>query len=326
MISDEKEHQTLNAPNLQVHEASSFSAQLNSERITLLELFGILLERWKTIVGTTILFSIIGVGYSLWLPNIYQSSVLLAPAQEPSQMGAMASQLSGLASLAGVSLGQSPDQTNEVAIASLTSRKFVDSFISKHRLLPELMALKKWDAKNNKLIFNSDIYDVKMATWHGHSFFNDSSEPTATDAYKAFKKILVIDQAKNTGFITISIDSQSPYLAKQWAEWLVVDINQWMKNRKIDASKRNIEYLEAQLRGTSVSDMVKTFNKLIEDETKQLMLAEAQPDYAFQIIDDAVVPELKIKPNRALICFIISIFGGLLGSIFVLCTSGKNDS
>ncbi len=229
----------------------------------------------------------------------------------------MANQFGGLASLAGIKLGQQGDNTTDIAIASLKSREFINEFISQHHLLPELMALKKWNEKNNQLVFNSDIYDSKTNTWHGKQFYNESNKPTASDAYKAFSKILSIKTDKETGFISLSINLKSPYLAEKWATWLVEDINHWMKVRKIDSTKRNIKYLEEQLSKTSVTDMVTTFNKLIEQQTKQLMLAEAQNEYAFQTIDRADVPQEKVKPHRLLIVIASMFLGLILSCSFV---------
>ena len=48
------------------------------------------------------------------------------------------------------------------------------------------------------------------------------------------------------------------------------------------------------------------------------MLANASPEYLFQTIDPAVVPELKAKPRRALIAVVGTLLGGMLGVLMVL--------
>ena len=50
---------------------------------------------------------------------------------------------------------------------------------------------------------------------------------------------------------------------------------------------------------------------LIESETKNKMLANTRQEFAFRVIDKAVVPEEPFKPNRKLIV----LFGGLIGVI-----------
>ncbi|HBC34395.1 MAG TPA: LPS O-antigen length regulator, partial [Marinobacter adhaerens] len=52
------------------------------DEIDLRELFATLWRGKWIIVLTTVVFAAMGVGYALYKPNIYQSSVLVAPAQE----------------------------------------------------------------------------------------------------------------------------------------------------------------------------------------------------------------------------------------------------
>lgn len=78
--------------------------------------------------------------------------------------------------------------------------------------------------------------------------------------------------------------------------------------------------------------MQSTFYKLIEEQTKSLMLAEVQDEFVFKVVDPAVVPEVKDSPKRALICIVFSFVGLLLGVLFVLFSflsikaKGKNKA
>ena len=51
---------------------------------------------------------------------------------------------------------------------------------------------------------------------------------------------------------------------------------------------------------------------------KTVMLTDARTDYAFQVIDPAVVPEMKNKPKRSIICIMSIILGFLVGVGVVL--------
>jgi LPS O-antigen subunit length determinant protein (WzzB/FepE family) len=54
--------------------------------------------------------------------------------------------------------------------------------------------------------------------------------------------------------------------------------------------------------------------RLIEAETKTLMLANGRSEYAFTIVDPAVAPEMRIRPRRTLIALLGLSFGLLLGT------------
>ena len=48
------------------------------------------------------------------------------------------------------------------------------------------------------------------------------------------------------------------------------------------------------------------------------MLAQVRPEYVFKTIDPAVVPEKKSKPQRALICVLGTLLGGMFAVVIVL--------
>jgi len=48
------------------------------------------------------------------------------------------------------------------------------------------------------------------------------------------------------------------------------------------------------------------------------MLAEASPEYAFVAVSPSMVPELKTQPQRALICILGTLLGGILSVLLVL--------
>ena len=291
------------------------------DEIDLKELFFILWKGKWIIVLTTIIFAVGGVFYALSLPNIYKAEAVLAPAQDGGQSGlaSMAAQFGGLASLAGINIGSGGTDSTAMALATLQSRQFINAFIHKHDLLVPLMAAKEWDARSNQLIINPEMYDEVHKQWVREVGPGKSVVPTDWESYKAFKEsILAIDEAKETGLVTLTVNYYSPELAQQWVTWLVEELNRWMKNKSLDETKRNIGYLEQQLEKTKVADMQSVFYQLIEEQTKKLMLAEVDNEFAFKTIDPAVIPEEKAKPKRALICVLTTFIGGMLGVAIVL--------
>ena len=64
--------------------------------------------------------------------------------------------------------------------------------------------------------------------------------------------------------------------------------------------------------------MREVFYTIIEEQTKNKMVAEASPDYAFVAVSPSMIPEEKSKPSRALICVLGTLLGGMLGVVIVL--------
>jgi uncharacterized protein involved in exopolysaccharide biosynthesis len=292
-----------------------------NDEIDLRELFSVIWAGKALIISITLLFAVASVALALWMPNIYKSEALLAPAEEAQGGGlsALANQFGGLASLAGINLGKSggTDKT-ELAIEVMKSRKFTSDFIEKHHILPELMAVDKWSLSDNKISYDPELYDINTKEWVRQVELPLQAKPSMQEAYKQFTKIFSVTSDKQSGLVTVSIEHKSPYVAKQWVDWLVTDINQVMKQRDVTEAKRSTEYLEKQIEQTNVADIRTVLYKLVEEQAKTIMFAEVRDEYIFKTIDPALVPEEKFKPKRALICVLGTLLGGMLAVFIVL--------
>jgi len=301
----------------------SFNAALTpvvDDEIDLLELFKALWRGKWWILLTTITGAGIAVAIAIWLPNVYRAEALLAPSaeQQGGGLGALAGQFGGLASLAGINLGGGGADKTGIAIEVAKSRQFVTAFVRKHQLEVPLIAAIKADKRSGDLILDPEIYDDAAKQWVREVPAGKSIEPTDWELVKAFNAITSVSLDKKSGLATVAIDYYSPQLAKQWVDWLVADLNQTMKQRDVADAERNIGYLKTQLAKTSVADMQTVFYKLIEEQTKTLMLAEVNQEYVFKTLDPAVVAEEKAKPKRALIAVLGTVLGGMVGVMLVL--------
>jgi uncharacterized protein involved in exopolysaccharide biosynthesis len=180
------------------------------------------------------------------------------------------------------------------------------------------MAVESWDVRSGGIIFDSASYDAASKTWVREVEVPKLPTPSAQEAHKAFSEILGVAQDKQTGYVTVSIEHQSPVVAAQWVNWLVEDVNAAVKAQDVAEAEKSIEYLREQVTNTSLADLQAVFFDLIQSQTETVMLAEVRQEYVFKTIDPAVVPEEKSKPSRALICVLGTLLGGMLGVVIVL--------
>lgn len=270
--------------------------------VTVAELGAALRDRWRLIVLVTFACVTIGLAAAMLLPKRYEARVVLAPvtdSQSGSALGGLLAQFGGIASLAGFSV--SGDDLQIEAYATLMSRAFTDEFIRENRLMPVLFD-GRWDATRE--------------TWRPSWWRED---PTSGDAFERFnEKIRFVTQDRQTGIVTLTIRWNNAQLAAEWANELVARVNHRLRERAINESRRNIEYLRLELDKTDVVAVRDSIARVMENEVRRAMLATARPDFAFRVIDPAVAAESHefASPNRKLIV-IGSLAAGLLLGLLI---------
>ena len=290
------------------------------DEIDLRELFGALWAGSRKIIAITAVFAFVSVIYALSLSDQYKATVLLAPAQsDSSDLSGALGQLGGLASLAGVDIGSGDSSEAQMAQEIMKSWSFIDVFIAENNISVEVYAAEGWSRGSNELQIDDDIYDAETKTWLVE---NDNTgevgPPSSWVLFQAFSERLVVSENKKSGLVSVSIEYYSPQIAKQWLDMYVAAINAHMQQRQMEKVTNNINYLQAQIENTSIAEMREVFYTIIAEQTKNKMLAEASPEYAFVAVSPSMVPEEKSQPERAFICIIGTLLGGILSVLLVL--------
>lgn len=237
------------------------------------------------ILSITAICAVAAVIYGFTATPIYRAEVVITETpNEGVGAASLASQFSGLASLAGVSLSPG-DAASREAQAVLKSRHLAEEFIKRNELTSELM-------------FGST---QPRTLWHAVEVFR--------------KKVVSFHDDKRTGTTTVAIDWKDPDISARWANGYVALANEVIRTRAIDDATRNITFLNGQISRTNVLEVQHVMYRLIENETKTLMLAKGRVDYAFTSVDPAVPPELRTSPRRALIALGSIVLGLVIGCI-----------
>ncbi|MDA0707407.1 MAG: Wzz/FepE/Etk N-terminal domain-containing protein [Proteobacteria bacterium] len=302
--------------------------QSYDDEIDLRQLFRVLWDGKWLIGGITFAVAVLAVIVALMLPNIYRAEALLAPNDQEGAGGlsALAAQYGGLASLAGINLSAGSADKTALGIEVLKSRKFISEFIERHDILVPLMAAKDWDSESGELEIDSDVYDVVEKQWVREVSPPKKTIPSMQEAYEEFMDILSVSQDKKSGFVRIAIEHYSPTTAKQWVDWLVQDINSTIVQQDVREAEQAIEYLNLQIENTSLTELKNVFFRLIEEQTKTVMLAKVSDEYLLKTLDPAIAPELKAKPKRSLIVILATMLGGILGIVIQLIRSSNKGT
>ena len=275
------------------------------------ELFSVIWSRKLLISFITSLFAIGSVLYAISLPNIYSSYGVLAPAQGKNAASSLLNQYSGMASLAGISLGSNNTDRSSEAIERMRSYDFFSEIILPEINYENLVAVEAWELSSNTIIYDDQVFNNNNKKWV-------NGMPSYQDGYEIFNDILDIYQDKKTFFISISIKHKSPYISKSWTELVIKKINSSMRDIERNNTSKSVEFLNNQIKKVSYSEIREAIASIQETQIRSLMLIESNEDYIFKTLNTPIVPEKKSEPKRSIIAILGTILGFFISLAIVL--------
>lgn len=288
------------------------------DEIDLIELYYVLWQKKFLIATTASIFFLISVIYALMLPNIYRSVAFLAPVEEQSQMSGILGEYSGMANLAGIALPSSSATKSQEAIARIQSFNFFSNHFLPSIQLEDLLAVTKWNRAGNNLVYDKSEFDSESRQWVRKVSLPKLTIPSSQEAYEKYQEILSISVDKKTTYVSLSVEHESPYIAKQWVELILQKIDRLMRDKEKLEATNSIEYLNTLAPTINYEVLKSAFSSLQQEQMKRLMMVEANENYIFKLLDSPIVPEKKFGPRRALIIIIASLIGIMLGVLSVL--------
>lgn len=283
--------------------------------ISLPEIFRWLWFDRLLIIFITITFGLMSVLYALSIENKYSSKVtVISNLEDSKSLGGSLGGLSGIASMAGLSLGGS-NMSPEVLKEILTSDSFLGTFIKKQKIEPIIMAAKSYDPESKEFNFDEKVYDISNERWVREYYFPQELEPNEIELAEKFKENFSANYDRKTKLISMVYNSYSPSFSQEILIDLVNEFNSYIKKQERETAVKTIEYLKSELRGVVLSEVKTTMQALLEEQYKKLSIAETRNDYALKVIGSPLVAYNKSEPKRAVICFVITLFGLITASL-----------
>jgi uncharacterized protein involved in exopolysaccharide biosynthesis len=257
-------------------------------------------DKWL-VIGITAVCIVLSAAYAFYATPWYRAEVVLKLADNRQSQGLLSQlggSLGGLASLAGFDMSENKSAE---PIGVLKSREFAGAFIEEQNLLPLFFA-KKWDAAAHRWK-PSDAQD----------------QPDIRDGIKYFEnELFKVQEDKRTGLITISVQWTDAKTAAAWANLLVERVNDRMRQRALTEGEASMNFLKQELTTSNVVTLQQSIGRVLESELQKLMLAQANKEYAFRVIDHAQVPKWRDHPHRILIVVAASVFGCVISGLFLV--------
>ncbi len=274
---------------------------------------------------------LVGLAYALLASPRYTATSVMQPVEEQpaGAAGALASKFGGLASLAGVNLGGGGNKEEYLAV--LRSRELAEKFVRRHAVAPKLMPA-LWDEEKGawkeappwttrvrrsvRGLLAAVSGDAGWRERHG-------AEPTAGEVYRRFdEKVREVSEDLKTGLVSVSFTFTEPELAARWVNDYVAMANEEIRLRAIREAQAAVTYLKSEADRTTDMQLKNAIFDLIQSQMQRIATAKARPEYAFRVIDPAVVPERPSRPRRALAIFLALVAGLAVALGMVLWKEG----
>jgi uncharacterized protein involved in exopolysaccharide biosynthesis len=205
------------------------------EEFKVVDLLLVLTKQWKLTIGVPFVVAVITAIITLIMSNIYTAQTMIIPQNQDNGgiMGGMLAQLSGLAGLAGGTLGG--PSTADIYVTMLKSQTIKDPLIDRFKLM-------QYYKRSYRVLVYKDMDDNTN-----------------------------ISIGKKDGIITISVDDKNPKLAAAIANAYVEELGKLtVKLDMIDAGK-NRAFLEGRLASAKV-DLAKAEDALKSFQLKNKTL------------------------------------------------------
>lgn len=256
------------------------------------------------------LFIAISVAIALALDEMYTVELKAVPSETSLATTDNSLQATIALRLGGFGGAVSAYEKHLVAVQVLRSTGFIYNFVKKHNITPLLFGVKEWDKNSGSLIWNEDIYDPSNESWI------IDEPPSAQEATRKFlTKHLSVDDNRKSRMLTLQFTHQSPIVAAEIVNSLLMDLNQTMKNKELSNLDKKLSFYKEKLATTNINSERTTITTLIEQLTYDQLLIKTNDDFLFEVIDPPMIPEQRSQPRRGLIVIVGSAFSCLLALI-----------
>ena len=268
--------------------------QKDASEVDVIEL-ALIVWRSKRLVASFML--VIGGLFTLYAFTAkpwYRAEVVLVQVAQDSSQNPL-ERLGSLASLAGISVGETA--TMQTRLAVLRSRDLARDFIAQEGLEPHLAEAVRGGFISKTL---ARLTDAKLDPRDELKFFD--------------QEVRLVDEDKKAGIVRLAIVWRDPELAAQWANAFAARADAKLREAAQRDAERNVDYLKGELAKTNVPAMQQSLSRLLETEMGKVLLTRGGSDYAFKVIDRAMVPKEKDSPKRMLLVAVGIIIGLILGA------------
>jgi LPS O-antigen subunit length determinant protein (WzzB/FepE family) len=292
-----------------------------ADEINLIELAHKLMAQWPIIIVCTILALLGGLLSLHFATYTYTAELKVTPAQSSTQNSMSLQGLSGLASLAGVSLpGNLGGGTQFILyVEGATSRNTAD-VLAKQPELMKIVFKSEWDANANRFVENVDWFErwtnaikkligIPVYRW-------TPPDGARLEIYLKDRVRIVEDRVKP--IVTLSYNHEDPAFAVTFLSALNKTADDQLRQRTLSRVNDNIAYLSRQLATITLTEHRGAIIQALSEQEKTKMMASSGAPFAAEMISAPSASFRPTKPYPPLVIVVAGLVGVLFGIAIAL--------
>lgn len=257
-------------------------------------LYKILKLSFFKIVSLSLLVSVLFIGYSYTIDDVFESRAVLQLAESEKVQSSSLGALGGFASsMSGIDFSGGSDYKMSLAIERIRSRDFLNYILQDESILGNILS-------------EDERLESKEILIKAHN--------------KYIQDMLYVKQDRKSGFLTVGITHTSPEFSKSFLELIIFELNQISRIKDLEESEEAIKYYNKEIVNTSIKEIKSSINSLIEVQLQRKMLTNVRQDYLLQYIDSPFLPIFKSEPRRSSYAITGMLLGLFLSAFFFIVT------
>jgi uncharacterized protein involved in exopolysaccharide biosynthesis len=303
-----------------MNQAAPLTNLENADEITLVDVARKLRARWLIIAAFMVICSAAGLLTLHLVTYTYAAVLKITPVQSTAQTSPSLRQLTGLASLAGLSVPSGQEGTLFfLYVESVTSRAVADE-LAKNPNIMKVVFKDEWNGEADhfeKKVGRYDPWIDKAKELIGIPSYPWAPPDGARLQVYLQDNLDILEDTKKP-LVTISYDHQDPAFAVSLLTALNHTIDDLLRKKTLTRVNENIAYLSQQLSTTTLNEQRQAIIEALNEQVKLRMAANSNAPVAAEIVSGPTSSYRPTKPRPELI-LAGAVFGGLfLGIIAAL--------
>lgn len=279
-------------------------------------ILGLLKRRWVWTIIVPILSAVAAYAGTFLIQPEFRGSVVVVPSKAMERLsghqGSFGSALGGLSSLSGLGLSFGGG-ASEGHLAELKSRDLILELI-RQKGLKRILFPDRWDEGSSRWIAELSVHP------------DENGAPGDWETYEEVSDKIEVSSDLELGTISLHFYWSDPEGAAELSNALMALLNTRTREREMQASETNIDYLRQSLGTIDKAELRNATTRIMQMQLERYLVVRGVTDFPFRVIDRAIPPNSAVRPRRAVIAGLGLVIAAIISVGGVLYTARRQLS